>query len=57
MPLKPELFHGHDDIVEEVTQLLMEEEPSCVCILGSGGMGSLQFRLMLSDVVGQPPSC
>ena len=36
MHLELELFHGLDDIIEEVTHLLMEEKISCVCILGSG---------------------
>jgi hypothetical protein len=43
MPLKPAVFHGRDDLIEEITQLLMKEETSRFCILGPGGMGKLSF--------------
>ena len=48
MPLKPGLgvFHGRDDIVEEITLLLMKEETSRVCILGSGGMEKTSVLLL-----------
>ena len=45
MPLKPAVFHGWDVIVEEITQLLIKEETSRVCILGAGGMGKTSFAL------------
>ena len=45
MPLKPSVFHGRDDIIEEVTQLLMKEETSRVCILGAGGIGKTSVSL------------
>ena len=45
MPLKPGVFHGRDDIIEEITQLLMKEETSRVCILGPGGMGKTSVSL------------
>ena len=51
MPLKPEVFHGRDDIVQEITQLLMKEEKSRICILGPGGMGKTSISLA---VVEQP---
>ena len=51
MPLKPGVFHGRDDIIEEITQLLMKEETSRVCILGPGGMGKTSVSLA---VVEQP---
>ena len=51
MPLKPGVFHGRDDIIKEITQLLMKEETSRVCILGSGGMGKTSVSL---GVVEQP---
>jgi hypothetical protein len=51
MPLKPGVFHGRDDIIEEITQLLMKEETSRVCILGPGGMGKTSVSL---GVVEQP---
>ena len=45
MPLKPAVFHGRDDIIEEITQLLIKEETSRVCILGAGGMGKTSVAL------------
>ena len=45
MPLKPAVFHGRDVIVEEITQLLIKEETSRVCILGAGGMGKTSVAL------------
>ena len=51
MPLKPGVFHGRDDIIEEITQLLMKEETSRICILGPGGMGKTSVSL---GVVEQP---
>ena len=51
MPLKPGVFHGRDDIIEEITQLLMNEETSRICILGPGGMGKTSVSL---GVVEQP---
>ena len=36
MPLKPGIFHGRDDMVEDIAQLLLQEETSRVCILGPG---------------------
>ena len=51
MPLKPAVFHGRDVIIEEITQLLIKEETSHVCILGAGGMGKTSVAL---GVVEQP---
>ena len=51
IPLKPGVFHGRDDIIEEIPQLLMKEETSRVCILGPGGMGKTSVSL---GVVEQP---
>ena len=51
MPLKPAVFHGRDVIIEEITQSLIKEETSRVCILGAGGMGKTSVAL---GVVGQP---
>ena len=51
MPLKPEVFHGRDGIVQEIIQSLMKEETSRVCILGPGGMGKTSISLA---VVEQP---
>ena len=51
MPLKPAVFHGRDAIIEEITQLLIKEETSRVCILGAGGIGKTSVAL---GVVEQP---
>ena len=44
------VFHGRVDIVEEIIQLLMKEETSRICILGSGGtsvsLGVVQHHLV-----------
>ena len=45
MPQKPLVFHGRDDLVEGIAQLLVREETSRVCILGSGGMGKTAVSL------------
>ena len=45
MPLKPDIFHGRDDLVEGIAQLLLQEETSRVCILGPGGMGKTSVSL------------
>ena len=49
MPLKPEVFYGRDDFVEEITQLLLQEETSRVCILGPGGMGKTSVSLAVVE--------
>jgi tetratricopeptide (TPR) repeat protein len=45
MPLKPEIFHGRDDFVGDIAQLLLQEETSRICILGPGGMGKTSVSL------------
>jgi tetratricopeptide (TPR) repeat protein len=45
MPLKPGVFYGRDEIIEEITHLLMKEETSRICILGPGGMGKTSVSL------------
>ena len=45
MPLKPAVFYGRDLVIEEITQLLVKEETSRVCILGPGGMGKTSVAL------------
>jgi hypothetical protein len=49
IPLKPEVFHRRDDFVEEITQLLLQEETSRVCILGPGGMGKTSVSLAVVE--------
>ena len=50
MPLKPELFHGRDDMVEGIAKLLLREETSRVCILGLGGMGKTSVSLVVVEL-------
>jgi len=45
IPLKPEVFYGRDDFVQDITRLLLQEETSRVCILGPGGMGKTSVSL------------
>jgi hypothetical protein len=49
MPMKPEIFHGRDDLVEGIAQLLLPEKTSRVCILGAGGMGKTSVSLAVVD--------
>ena len=50
MPLKPGIFHERDDIIDEITQLLMKEETSCICIFGPGGIMPLGWvRLQFTE--------
>ena len=50
MPQKPEIFHGRDDLVECIAQLLLKEETSRVCILGPGGMGKTSVSLAVVEL-------
>ena len=50
IPLKPEIFHGRDDLVEDIAQLLVREETSRVCILGPGGMGKTSVSLAVVEL-------
>ena len=50
MPLKPEIFHGREDLVEDIAQLLLQEETSHVCILGPGGMGKTSVSLAVVEL-------
>ena len=50
MPLKPEVFHGRDDLVVSIAQLLLREETSRVCILGPGGMGKTSVSLAVVEL-------
>ena len=51
MPLKPEVFHGRDGLIEEIAQLLMKEETSRICILGPGGMGKTSVSLAIVELI------
>ena len=50
MPLKPEIFHGRDDLVEGIAQLLLQEETSRICMLGPGGMGKTSVSLAVVEL-------
>ena len=50
MPLKPEIFHGRDELVEGIAQLLLQEETCRVCILGPGGMGKTSVSLAVVEL-------
>ena len=47
--MKPEIFHGRDDLVEGVVQSLLQEKTSRVCILGPGGMGKTSVSLAVVE--------
>jgi len=49
IPLKPEVFYGRDDFVQDITRLLLQEETSRVCILGPGGMGKTSVSLAVVE--------
>ncbi len=44
-PLKPEIFHGRDDLVDQIARLLVKKETAHVCLLGPGGMGKTSVSL------------
>jgi hypothetical protein len=50
MPLKPGIFHGRDDLVEEIAQLLVEKETAHICLLGPGGMGKTSVSLAVVEL-------
>ena len=49
MLLKPEVFHGRDDFVQDMARLLLQKETSRVCILGPGGMGKTSVSLAVVE--------
>jgi len=49
IPLKPEVFYGRDDFVQDIARLLLQEETSRVCILGPGGMGKTSVSLAVVE--------
>ena len=51
MPLKPKIFHGRDNLVDGIAQLLMQEATSHVCILGPGGMGKTSLAVVESPLI------
>jgi hypothetical protein len=50
MPLKPEIFHGRDDLVDEISQWLVKKETAHVCLLGPGGMGKTSVSLAVVEL-------
>ena len=49
MPLKPEIFHRREALVQDIAQLLIKEESSRVYILGAGGMGKTSVSLAVVE--------
>jgi len=50
IPLKPEVFYGRDDLIEDIARLLLEQETSRVCILGPVGMGKTSVSLAVVEL-------
>jgi tetratricopeptide (TPR) repeat protein len=50
IPLKPEVFYGRDNFVEDIARLLLQEETSRICILGPGGMGKTSVSLAVVEL-------
>jgi len=50
IPLKPEIFHGRDDFVEDIARSLLQDEISRICILGPGGMGKTSVSLAVVEL-------
>ena len=50
IPLKPEIFHGRDDMVKGIAKMLLEEKTSRICILGTGGMGKTSATLAVVEL-------
>ena len=53
MPVKPPIFHGRDNLVQEISHLTCEDHTSRACIFGPGGIGetSLALAVVQSSVV------
>ena len=49
MPMKPEIFHGRDELVDGIVQSLLQEKTSRMCILGPGGMGKTSVSLAVVE--------
>jgi len=49
MPLKPEIFHGRDDLVEGIGQLILQEE-TLASAFSSGGMGKTSVSLAVVEL-------
>ncbi|KAJ3514814.1 hypothetical protein NLJ89_g2144 [Agrocybe chaxingu] len=52
IPLKPRIFYGRDDMVDEITGWLLVENTDNaphVCILGPGGMGKTSLALAVAN--------
>jgi len=50
MPLKPGIFHGRDDLVDEIARCLVKKETPHVCFLGPGGMGKTSVSLAVVEL-------
>ncbi|EDR09014.1 uncharacterized protein LACBIDRAFT_326687 [Laccaria bicolor S238N-H82] len=49
MPLKPEIFHGRETLVQDIARFLIKEESSPACILGPGGMRKTSVSLAIVE--------
>jgi tetratricopeptide (TPR) repeat protein len=49
MPLKPEIFHGRDDLVDEIAHFFVKKSTVHVCLLGPGGMGKTSVSLAVVE--------
>jgi len=49
MPMKPEIFHGRDNLVDGIVESLLQQKTSRVCILGPGGMGKTSVSLAIVE--------
>ena len=53
MPMKPDHFHGRDDVVADIARQLTSDDKPRACILGPGGIGktSVALAVMENDAV------
>ena len=49
MLMKPEIFHGQEELVDGIVQSLLQEKTSHMCILGPGGMGKTSVALAVVE--------
>lgn len=45
--VKPEIFHGRDQVVDHAVQLLLAPKPARIPILGPGGIGKTSVALAI----------
>ena len=57
MPLKPGIFHGRNDLVNEIARCLLKNETAHVCLLGPGGMGKTSVSLAVVELIKEQWNC